>query len=104
MRPNRVLTALIALSISCAGAAGARAAAPFEETIQYALERLTSGTAATAKAGDTTISVVPIRTWKSVSGHYCREYQVTVAKPDSAVEQEVGTRCREADGIWKRAK
>jgi surface antigen len=81
----------------------AYAAAPFEETVQYALENLTSGTSTAAMIDGARFTVMPVRTWKSVSGHYCRQFEVTLAKPASGADRAEGVRCRDGDGVWKRA-
>jgi surface antigen len=82
-------------------ASGARAEITPEATLQYALENLVSGTAATARIGDTEISVTPLRTWKSVSGHWCRRFEMTVSQSGAATERNEATRCRDSDGTWK---
>jgi len=104
MRSSRQNIATFVFLVTCTFAAATQAATADEDTLQYALERLTSGTSATAQVGDTTITVTPTRTWKSVSGHYCREYELIVAKPDIAPDQVNGVRCRESDGVWKQVK
>lgn len=74
-----------------------------ESTVQYALENLISGAAAKAELGETDVAVTPIRTWKSVTGHWCRRYEVVVTAPDADADADrtEATRCRQ-DGIWKR--
>jgi surface antigen len=109
MRASTLLAALISLLIPCTSAVAGEAQAPYEESIQYALERLTSGISANSQIGDVEVTVKPTRTWKSVSGYYCRQYEITIAKPGSAPNQDVpsqgeGIRCRDGDGIWKRVK
>jgi hypothetical protein len=79
-----------------------RAESQFERTLTTALETLSSGVSATAMLGDTEVIVTPLRTWKSISGHYCRRFQVTSAKPASAKVSTESTRCRD-NGIWKPA-
>jgi surface antigen len=104
MRAGRLIAALAGLVLPCTFAMAAEAQAPYEESIQYALERLTSGISANSLVGGTAVTVKPIRTWKSVSGHYCRQYEITIAKPDSTPDQGEGIRCRDGDGKWKEAK
>jgi surface antigen len=104
MRAGKQLTALIVFVIACGTGLAAEAQTPYEESIQYALERLTSGISANSQVGEAEITIKPIRTWKSVTGHYCRQYELTVAKPDSTPDQEEGVRCRDSDGVWKQAK
>lgn len=48
-------------------------------------------------------SVIPRRTWRSVSGHWCREFEETVRLDDGRVQTVIATRCRGADGQWKLA-
>lgn len=104
MRAGKLIAALAGLVFACGSAMAAEAQAPYEESIQYALERLTSGISANSLVGGTAVTVKPIRTWKSVSGHYCRQYEITIAKPDSSADQREGIRCRDGDGKWKEAK
>ena len=104
MRSSRQNIATIVFLVTCTFAGATQAATAHEDTLQYALERLTSGTSATARVGDTAVTITPTRTWKSVSGHYCREYEMIVAKPDIAPDQVTGVRCRESDGAWKKVK
>jgi len=104
MRAGKLFTALIVFLIAYTPAFSIEAQTPYEESIQYALERLTSGISANSRVGDAEITVKPIRTWRSVSGHYCRQYELTIAKPDSNPDQEEGIRCRDGDGVWKQVK
>lgn len=99
-----LVAAFVGVLIPCTSAISAEAQVPYEGSIQYALERLTSGISANSQVGDVAVTVKPIRTWKSVTGHYCRQYEIMIAKPDSAVDQSEGTRCRDRDGIWKQVK
>lgn len=78
----------------------ARAQTDVEDTVQYTLENLVSGTAVTVGLGGTEVAVTPIRTWKSVSGHWCRRYELVIAEPGNAPERSEATRCRQ-DGVWK---
>lgn len=71
-----------------------------DDAIGYALENLVSGTSATLRLGETEVSVTPLRTWKSVSGHWCRRYELVVSEPGAGPELNEATRCRE-DGIWR---
>lgn len=91
------------LVVTAAGllARDAPAQISLESTVQYALENLISGAAARAELGETDVSVMPIRTWKSVSGHWCRRYEVVVTGPGAGSDRTEATRCRE-DGVWKR--
>ena len=74
----------------------------YEQTVQYALEHLTSGISTFSEIAGTQVPVMPIRTWKSVTGHYCRKYEISVTKPGSDSDHGEWTRCRDNDGIWKK--
>ena len=74
---------------------------PYEEPIQYALEYLTSGNAAATVVTGTEVIVKPLRTWKSVSGHYCRRYEIRITEPGVAPIRDERTRCREKTGGWR---
>ncbi len=104
MSSARLITALVAFAV--AGPVAVSAASPdeVERAVQYALEKLPSGILTKGTDGGTRIEVSPLRTWKSVSGHYCRQYALTVTEPGSAPERSQATRCRDNDGIWKRVK
>lgn len=45
--------------------------------------------------------VIPVRTFKSASGRWCREYESRVER-DGTTETERGIACREATGDWRR--
>jgi len=45
-------------------------------------------------------AVVPMRTFQSHDGQYCREYQTT-ARVGGRPQQVYGTACRQPDGAWK---
>lgn len=88
-------------------AAHARTDAVIESAIQTALERLQSGVMLTEQSSDgiTDIGARPLRTWKSVSGHYCREYEVRVTDKGTRIPTiTTGSRCRGADGIWREVE
>jgi surface antigen len=104
MRAGRIIAVLFGILIPCTASVAAEAQAPYEASIQYALERLTSGITANSQVGEVAVTVKPVRTWKSVSGHYCREYEITIANPDTTSDQDAGIRCRDSDGIWKQVK
>ncbi len=101
MRPGKLIAALIVFWASSTFALTVQAETPFEETVQYALEHLTSGISAAALIKGTQVTVMPTRTWKSVSGHYCRRYEITVTEPGTDPDHGEWTRCRDGDGIWK---
>lgn len=88
----------LALAVS---ASAATVETPYEEPIQYALENLTSGISTSATVRGTEVVIKPIRTWKSVSGHYCRRYEISIAEPGAPVFSDERTRCREKTGVWK---
>lgn len=50
-----------------------------------------------------TSSVTPIRTYRSASGQYCREYQTT-GSIGGYDEDLYGTACRQPDGSWIRVQ
>ena len=104
----------LALALLAAPAPSARAQAPtpapasdrlpvpdIERVVQYALENVVSGTRVTEIVRGVEVAVRPIRTWKSVSGHYCRRYEITVVAPGEPPDQTTRTRCRDSDAIWK---
>ena len=102
MRFGRPFAMFVALWISGTFAMAARAETPYEAAVQYALEHLTSGISAASMFQGTEVTIMPVRTWKSVSGHYCRRYEITVREPASEPNRAEGTRCRESDGNWKK--
>ena len=104
MRSMRLVSALTVFALVNSAALTASSANALEDTVQYALEKLTSGIPAAAVIEGTEVVVVPIRTWKSVSGHYCRQYELTVTQPGGEPNRSESTRCRDSDGIWKKVK
>ena len=99
----RHICACLALILAGLSAWEGRAQPAGEDgVIGYALENLVSGTSATVHVGETAYAVTPIRTWKSVSGHWCRRYEMTVTEPGNAPQRSEATRCRE-DGLWLEA-
>ena len=93
-----------AFSIALAVASPASAAnesKSLESAIQYALEKLPSGVTSQQNVGGAQIAITPLRTWKSVSGHYCREYEEQVLNADAPVRKRRRVRCRSASGEWK---
>ena len=99
------LAASLMLAPLSAGAAIAQNPA-VEKTLQTALERLQSGVPLTefSDNGETEISARPLRTWKSVSGHFCRAYEVRVSHKGQLPVIETGTRCRGTDGMWREVE
>jgi len=104
MRLNRLFAIFIALWISSTFALAARAETPYEGAVQYALEHLTSGISTASMFQGTEVEIRPVRTWKSVSGHYCRQYEITVTEPASGPNRDERIRCRDGDGKWKHVK
>jgi surface antigen len=45
-------------------------------------------------------AVIPIRTYQTTTGGYCREYQTTMTI-DGRQERGQGTACRQPDGSWR---
>ena len=104
MRVGRILAAAVVSCLSSVFALAAQAETPYEEAVQYALEHLTSGISTASLIQGTQVTVRPTRTWKSVSGHYCRRYEITVTEPGADPDRAEWTRCRDGDGIWKKVK
>ncbi len=103
MRPGRLFPIFAALLVSSTFAFAARGETSYEAAVQYSLEHLTSGVAAASIFNGIEVAVMPMRTWKSVSGHYCRRYEITITKPASAPDRTESSRCRDGDGVWKKA-
>ena len=101
MRVDRLLAAAVVSCLSSVFALAAQAETPYEEAVQYALEHLTSGISAASLIKGTQVTVMPTRTWKSVTGHYCRRYEIIVTEPGADPNHGESTRCRDGDGIWK---
>ena len=104
MRRSQLIAIFIALWVSSTFALAARADSPYETAVQYALEHLTSGISTASQFGETEVMVMPMRTWKSVSGHYCRLYEITITKSAANPDHAERTRCRDGDGTWKIVK
>ena len=98
---GRYIAIFIALWISSTSASVARAETPYEAAVQYALEHLTSGISTASQFGKTEVIVMPVRTWKSVSGHYCRQYEITISESAANPSNAERIRCRDSDGKWK---
>jgi len=73
--------------------------------LQDTLETKVSGAPAEFKdpATATSVKIVPTQTFKSTSGHWCREFSEQI-KRDGVVEFRKGLACREAKGGWRRLK
>lgn len=73
--------------------------------MQDVLETRESGVPVSFENDQTGLAVtfIPTRTWKSASGHWCREF--TEVFPEvSSDEAPVGTACRNSDGHWMRVR
>ena len=71
--------------------------------MQEVLETRESGIEVSFQNSDTGLSVtlLPRRTWKSASGHWCREFVEAVG--ETPVEDAaISTACRSPDGRWQR--
>lgn len=101
MRLAQLLAAWVGSLALTTAAAAASVETPYEEPIQYALENLTSGISTTTQVRGTAVVVMPIRTWKSISGHYCRRYEIKISEPGGQPFEDERTRCREKTGTWK---
>jgi hypothetical protein len=101
MRLVQLIAALAGPLAIAASASAASVETPYEEPIQYALENLTSGVSTSSQVRGTEVMIRPVRTWKSVSGHYCRRYEISIAEPGAPVFMGERTRCRETNGGWK---
>ena len=96
----RIMAACLALAAAGVVAGSADAQTTRESAVQFALENVVSGTPVPARVGTADIVVKPLRTWKSVSGHWCRRYELYVTAPGNTPQRSEETRCRE-DGVWK---
>lgn len=76
-----------------------------EDTVQQALENALSGVAVARsdEALGSTVSITPIRTYKSESQHWCREFVERVMLGGEQVTR-FGLACREGDGEWQRVQ
>ena len=102
MRPGRKFAAHIVFWASSIFALAVQAETPYEEQVQYALEHLTSGISTASLIQGTEVTIMPTRTWKSVTGHYCRRYEITITAPGAEPDHGEWTRCRDGDGVWKK--
>ncbi len=72
------------------------------DAVQIALEERPRGEAERwSVKGVAQGAVVPIRTWKSQSGHWCREFEETLQLSDGRKQTTRAVRCRSSDGRWK---
>ena len=45
--------------------------------------------------------VIPRRTWRSASGHWCREFEENVQLDGGLKQSTIAVRCRSDDGRWR---
>ena len=71
--------------------------------MQDVLETRESGIAVSFQNETTglAVSITPRRTWKSSTGHWCREFSEVIEQTDVRNEA-VGTACRATNGRWQR--
>jgi surface antigen len=101
-----VLWTAIALS-ACGGALPFTALTDADRSrlaaaLQSALEHNRTGEAANWSSPETGRRgiVVPLRTYKDISGRDCREFQQT-ATVEGETDITFGAACRDADGVWR---
>ncbi|MFQ5783802.1 MAG: RT0821/Lpp0805 family surface protein [Alphaproteobacteria bacterium] len=73
-----------------------------ERTVNQALEKQLSGTAVNWRNpvnGDH-VTITPVRTYRSESGKWCREYRQITTTPDGRTEHHRAIACRESNGGW----
>lgn len=74
------------------------------QAVQEALETRPSDEIHRWESGDSTIgSVMPMRTFRIKSGHYCRDYLETFAK-NTVLTSANRTACRGSQGAWRIVK
>jgi len=75
-----------------------------EAALQEALETHLSGAPLRWSASDDTAgSVVPLRTFRIATGHYCRDFRETVVASGETHDRQA-TACRDGKGIWHRVE
>lgn len=109
----RKLAGMVSLSAALATPAGATGSNLFNfldaptlilarDTVQTTLEgRETGETAIWSVGGVASGAVTPLRTYRSESGHWCREFEEIVTLADGRTQRSVSVRCRSGDGTWK---
>ncbi len=72
-------------------------------TVNETLEKQLSGTVVEWRNPDSGAhgSVTPVRTYRSESGKWCREYTAVATTADGESETRRAVACREDDGVWK---
>lgn len=75
-----------------------------EKTVNQVLETKVSGTAVEWRNPDSGShgTVTPVRTYRSESGKWCREYTLITVTRDGARQSRRAIACREPDGRWKK--
>jgi len=75
-----------------------------ERIVNQALETQISGTPVEWRNPDSGSrgTVTPVRTYRSESGKWCREYTLTTVADDGSARRRRAIACREADGKWKK--
>lgn len=70
---------------------------------QTALEKRKSGEAENWQSTTTNMrgSVVPIRTWKTQAGIFCREFEERLGTGPDAMALTTASACRGNDGLWR---
>ena len=73
-----------------------------ERSVQGALERNRTGVESAWRNPDSGNegTVTPVRTYRTASGVYCREYQQTITV-GGKTESGYGRACRQPDGTWR---
>ncbi len=75
-----------------------------QQAVQEALEsRLSNETSQWTYPNGSSGSVTPLRTFRTKTGHYCRDYAESLAK-GSQPGSTVRTACRGSQGIWRVVK
>jgi surface antigen len=82
-----------------ASLAGSGEESRLERILSQVLETQVSGTRVAWQNGGSG-AIVPVRTFQTRSGQYCREFQVT-RLAQAAPVSEGGIACRQSDGVWK---
>lgn len=75
------------------------------EAMQNVLETRESGTPVAYRNPQTgfAFSILPRRTWRSESGHWCREFVETFETGPQA-DAPVSIACRDGTGVWRRVR
>ena len=72
------------------------------QTVQDALEHKQKGAPTYwSVPGVARGAVIPLRTWRSKSGHWCRSFEENLQLADGRRHTGKSIRCRSDDGRWK---